>query len=67
MVDQEAFHTQWYKKASDAVCGHEKSNQRIVSVQREWNVIQKTGVNDYNATFVNSSFTKHVVTFKSNF
>ena len=26
-VDQEAFHTQWYKKASDVVCGHEKSNK----------------------------------------
>ena len=27
VVDQEAFHTQWYKKASDVVCGHEKSNK----------------------------------------
>ena len=26
-VDQEAFHTQWYKKASDVVWGHEKSNK----------------------------------------
>ena len=26
-VDQEAFHTQWYNKASDVVCGHEKSNK----------------------------------------
>ena len=26
-VDQEAFHTQWYKKASDVLCGHEKSNK----------------------------------------
>ena len=26
-VDQEAFNTQWYKKASDVVCGHEKSNK----------------------------------------
>ena len=25
-VDEEAFHTQWWKKASD-VCGHEKSNK----------------------------------------
>ena len=25
-VDQEAFHTQWYKKASDLVCGHKKFN-----------------------------------------
>ena len=28
VVDQEAFHTQWYKKASDFVSGHEKSNKR---------------------------------------
>ena len=27
VVDQEAFHTQWYKKASDVACGHEKSNK----------------------------------------
>ena len=27
VVDQEAFHTQWYKKGSDVVCGHEKSNK----------------------------------------
>ena len=27
MVEQEAFHTQWYKKASDFVCGHEKYNK----------------------------------------
>ena len=27
VVDQEAFHFQWYNKASDAVCGHEKSNK----------------------------------------
>ena len=26
-VDQEAFHTQWYKKASDVVWGHDKSNK----------------------------------------
>ena len=26
-VDQEAFHTQWYNKASDVVCGPEKSNK----------------------------------------
>ena len=26
-VDQEVFHTQWYNKTSDAVCGHEKSNK----------------------------------------
>ena len=27
VVDQEAFYTQWYKKASDVVCGYEKSNK----------------------------------------
>ena len=52
-ADQEAFHTQWYNKARDAVCGH--------------NGIQKTGVNGYNVSFVNNGFTKHVLTFKSNF
>ena len=26
-VDQEAFHTQWYEKASYVACGHEKSNK----------------------------------------
>ena len=26
-VDQEAFHTQWYKKTSNVVCGHKKSNK----------------------------------------
>ena len=26
-VDQEAFHTQWYNKAGDVVCGHEKSDK----------------------------------------
>ena len=26
-VDQEAFHIQWYKRASDVVCGQEKSNK----------------------------------------
>ena len=28
-VDQEAFHIQWYKRARDVVCGHEKSNKGI--------------------------------------
>ena len=27
VVDQEVFHTQWYNKASDVVCGHEKFNK----------------------------------------
>ena len=26
-VDQDAFQTKWYNKASDVVCGHEKSNK----------------------------------------
>ena len=26
-VDLETFHTQWYNKASDVVCGHKKSNK----------------------------------------
>ena len=26
-VNQEAFHIQWYKRASDVVCGHEKSSK----------------------------------------
>ena len=39
VVDQEAFHIQWYKRASDVVCGHEKSNKGIASVQRAENGI----------------------------
>ena len=27
VVYQEAFHIQWYTRASDVVCGHEKSNK----------------------------------------
>ena len=60
-VDQEAFHTQWYNKANDAVCGHEESNKSDSE-----NGIQKTRVNGYNAPFVSNDFTKHVFTFKSN-
>ena len=56
-VDREAFHTQWYKKASDVVCGPIKA---IASVQRAGNGIQKMGVNGYNVPFVNSGFAKHV-------
>ena len=63
-VDQEAFNTQWYKKASDVVCGHEKS---IASVWRAGDGIQKTGVNDYNVPFVNNAFMKYIFTFKPNF
>ena len=38
MVHQEAFHTQWYKKGGDVVCGHEKSNKSDseCSTCREW-------------------------------
>ena len=60
-VDQEAFHTQWYNKANDAVCGHEESNKSDSE-----NGIQKTRVNGYNAPCVSNDFTKHVFTFKSN-
>ena len=37
-VDQEAFHTQWYKKASNVVCGNEKShkNDSECSTCGEW-------------------------------
>ena len=66
-VDQEAFHIQWYKRASDVVCGHEKSNKgdSECSTCGEWYI--EEGVNGYNVPFVNSGFTKHVFTFKSNF
>ena len=35
---QEPFHTKWYKKASDVVCGHEKSNESDseCSTREEW-------------------------------
>ena len=56
-VDQEAFHAQWYNKASDTVCGHEKSNKSDSE-----NGIQRTGVNGYNVPFVNNRFTKQVFT-----
>ena len=38
VLDQEAFHIQWYKKASDIPCGHEKSNKSDseCSTCREW-------------------------------
>ena len=38
-VDQEAFQTEWYKKASDVVCGHEKFNKSDseCSTCGEWN------------------------------
>ena len=37
-VDQEALHTQWYKKASDIVFGYEKSNKgdNECSTRGEW-------------------------------
>ena len=61
-VDKEAFHTQWYDKAGDIVCGHEKSDKSDAG-----NDIEKTGVNGYNVPFVNNGFTKYVFTIKSNF
>ena len=39
VVDQEVFHIQWYKRASDVVCLHEKSNKAIANVQRAGNGI----------------------------
>ena len=38
VIDQDAFHTHWYKKASDVVCGHEKTNKSDseCSTSREW-------------------------------
>ena len=65
VVNQEAFHIQWYKKASDVVCGYEKSNKSDseCSTCREW----YTGVNGYNVPFMKSGFMKHAFTFKSNF
>ena len=59
------FHT--YKKASDVACGYEKSNKSDSECSTCKNGIQKTRVNGYNVPFVNSGFTKHVFTFKSNF
>ena len=49
VVDQETFHTQWYNKASDAVCGHEKSNKSDSEID-----IQKARVNSYNVSFLNN-------------
>ena len=66
-VDQEAFHTQWYKKGSDVVCSHEKSNKSNSECSAAGNGIQKTGMKGHNALFVSSGFTKHVFTFKCNF
>ena len=38
VVDQEAFHIEWHKRASDIVCGHKKSNKGVseYSMCREW-------------------------------
>ena len=38
VVDQEAIHTQWYNKAGDVVCGHEKSDKsnNECSTCKEW-------------------------------
>ena len=40
--------------------------KEIASVQRAGNDIQKMEANGYNVPFLNSGFTKHVFTFKSN-
>ena len=38
VVDQEAFHTQWYNKTGDVVCGHEMSDKSdsLCSTCGEW-------------------------------
>ena len=66
-VHQEAFHTQWYKKASDIVCGHEKSNKNDseCSTCREW--YTEDGNEWLQCPICEQCFTKHVFTFKSNF
>ena len=66
-VDQEAFHTQWYKRANDVICGHKKSNKSDSECSRcgEW--YTEDGSEDYNTPFVNNVFRKYVFTFKSNF
>ena len=53
-------HIQWYKKAGDVGCGHEKSIKSNSEFSTCGNGIQKTGVNVYNVSFVNSGFSKHV-------
>ena len=66
-VDQEAFHTQWYKRANDVICGHKKSNKRDSECSRcgEW--YTEDGSESYNVPFVISGFANHVFLFKSNF
>ena len=64
-VDQEAFHTQWYKKLVMLFLVTRSPIKAITSVQRAGNGIQKTEVNGYNVPFVNNGCTKHVFTFKS--
>ena len=66
-VDQEAFHTQWYKRANDVICGHKKSNKSDSECSRcgEW--YTEDGSESYNVPFVISGFANHVFLFKSNF
>ena len=66
-VDYEAFHTQWYNKASDVGFGHEKSNKSNNECLTSGERYTEDGVNGYNVPFANNGFTKHVFTFKSNF
>ena len=58
-VDQEAFHTQWYKLVMLFVVTRSPI-KAIAKVERAGNGVQKTGVNGYNVPFVNNGFTKHV-------
>ena len=67
VVGQEAFYNQWYKKASDVVCGREKSNKSNseCSTCREW--YTENGNEWFQCPICEHWFTKHVLTFKSNF
>ena len=45
VIEQEAFHTQWYNKAGDVFLVTRSPIKAIASVQRAGNGIKKTGVN----------------------
>ena len=67
VVDQEAFHTQWYSKAGNVVCGHEKSDKSDNECLTCGERYTENGSEWLNVPFVNNAFTKYVFTFKSNF
>ena len=66
-VDQKSFTLDGTKKLVILFVVTRSPIKAIASVQCVENGIQKTGVNGYNVPFMNSGFTKHVFTFKSNF